>query len=252
MYPIIFNYKFITIGGYGIMLGLAFYLAFALFERELKLRDKDPELAYKLLMLVVPSAIIGAKIFHIIDHFKIFLNDPLGMIFSGAGLTVYGGFIVALSASIILIRMNNEKILDIFDLVAAPMALGYAIGRIGCHVAGDGCYGIATDSILGVAYPNGIVPTTMRVFPTPLFESLLSFIVVAVLLQLRKRKLAMGSVFFTWMILNGIPRFFVEFIRLNPKVAFGLTQAQIIAIFFVMTGILGLVMVNKQQKRSTA
>lgn len=251
MYPILFSYKFIKIGGYGIMLGLAFYLAFALFERELKLEDKDPELAYKLLMLVVPAAIIGAKIFHIIDNFKLFLSDPSGMIFSGAGLTVYGGFIVALLSSIIIIRMNNENVLNIFDLVAAPMALGYCIGRMGCHVAGDGCYGISTDSIFGIAYPNGIVPTTAEVFPTPLFESFISLLAVIILLQLRKRKFATGTIFFVWMILNGIPRFFVEFIRLNKTVALGMTQAQIIAILFVLTGILGIVLVNKTQLGKT-
>ena len=248
MYPIIFQYKFLTIGGYGIMLGLAFYLAFLLAEREFKLKGVDPELAYKLLLAIIPSAIVGAKIFHIIDYFDEFLKDPMGMIISGSGLTVYGGYIVAILVSIYVIRKNRESVLNVLDLASPPMALGYAIGRIGCHVAGDGCYGINTDSILGMAYPNGLSPTSATVYPTPLFESFFSFCIVVLLMQLRKKELPLGFLFFLYIALNGIARFSVEFIRLNPSVAFGLSQAQIIAIFFFLTGIIGILLVKKRAK----
>src|SRR4030042_150962 len=167
MYPILFSYKFITIGSYGLMLGMAFYLAFLLTERELTIRGKDPELAYKLLLVIIPSAIVGAKLFHIFENMPEFLRDPKGMIFSGAGLSVYGGFILAFLMCMILIRKNNENILEIFDITSPAMALGYGIGRIGCHVSGDGCYGIATSTFFGTAYPNGIVPTSIAVYPTP-------------------------------------------------------------------------------------
>ncbi len=249
MYPIIFNYKMLTIGGYGIMLGLGFYMAFLLLERELKLHDKDPELAYKILLAAIPSGIIGAKLFHIIDNWSQFLNDPLGMLISGAGLTVYGGFIMAILVSILIIRKNNESVLTILDFASAPMALGYAIGRLGCHVSGDGCYGIETSSILGTPYPNGIIPSTADVLPTPLFESLFSFLIVITLLQLRKKELTAGMIFFIYFMLNGIARFSVEFLRRNPIVAFNLTQAQVIAIFFVITGLLGMILVQMRGNR---
>ncbi|MDR3237351.1 MAG: prolipoprotein diacylglyceryl transferase [Spirochaetia bacterium] len=248
MYPIIFQYKALTIGGYGIMLGLAFYLAFLLTEREFKLRGINPELAYKLLLAVIPSAIIGAKLFHVIDYFDDFLQDPWGMLISGSGLTVYGGYIAAILASILVIKKNKQKILEILDMAAAPIALGYAIGRIGCHVAGDGCYGIVSGSFLGVSYPNGLAPTTETVYPTPLFESLVSFIIFALLMRLRKKELAHGSLFFLYILLNGTARFCVEFIRVNPAAAFNLTQAQIIAVFFFITGALGLFLVIKRGK----
>ena len=248
MYPIIWQYKSITIAGYGIMLGLAFYLAFLFFERELKIAGKDPELAYKLILAVIPSAIIGAKIFHIFENFSEFLSDPAGMIFSGSGLSVQGGFLLAFIICMAVIKKNNENVLEVFDLVAPPMALGYAIGRLGCHVAGDGCYGIPTASFFGTAYPNGIVPTSLEVFPTPLFESFFSFLIVILLLQLRKKEFTTGKLFFLYLMLNGIPRFFVEFIRLNPKVIFNITQAQIVAIFFFITGIIGWFLVDRRAK----
>ncbi len=250
MYPILFNYKFINIGSYGLMLGLAFYLAFLLTERELTLRGKDPELAYKLLLVIIPSAIIGAKIFHIFENMGEFLRDPKGMIFSGAGLSVYGGFILAFLLSMILIKKSKESILEIFDITVPAMTLAYGVGRLGCHVSGDGCYGITTSSFLGTPYPNGIVPATAAVFPTPLFESFFSFMLFIFFMKMRKRELPTGFIFFLYLILNGTARFLVEFIRLNPKVMLELTQGQIIGILYVITGALGLFLLRKQAAKA--
>ena len=245
MYPTFFSYKFITIGSFGLLLGAAFFIAFLLLEREFTLKKIDPELAYKILITVIPSAIIGAKIFHIIENFSEFLADPFGVVFSGAGLSVYGGFILSFIAAAILIKMNNEKPLRILDIASPSIALGYAIGRLGCHASGDGCYGIHTDSFLGLAYPNGIVPTSMNVYPTPLFESFASFVFFFILMRLRKHDLKTGMIFFIYLIMNGCARFAIEFIRVNPVAMLGLTQAQIVAICFVAAGMFGLFYVMK-------
>ncbi|MCL2154489.1 MAG: prolipoprotein diacylglyceryl transferase [Leptospirales bacterium] len=245
MYPTFFTYKFITIGSFGLLLGAAFFIAFLLLEREFALKNIDPELAYKILITVIPSAIVGAKIFHIIENFSEFLADPSGILFSGAGLSVYGGFILSFIAGTILIKMNNEKPLRILDIASPAMALGYAIGRLGCHASGDGCYGIHTTSFLGVAYPNGIVPVSINVFPTPLFESFAALVFFIILMRLRKHDLKTGMIFFIYLIMNGCARFAIEFIRVNPVAAFGLTQAQIIAICFIIGGSAGLFYVMK-------
>lgn len=252
MYPILFNYKLITIGSYGLLLGLAFYISFLLLEREFTLKKIDPELAYKLLIVVIPSAIIGAKMFHIFENFSEFLSAPSAMIFSGAGLSVYGGFVLSFLAAMVVIKKNNEGILKIFDATSPSMALGYAIGRLGCHASGDGCYGIPTDSFLGMAYPNGIVPITVNVFPTPLFESFASLIFFLILMRLRKNLMKTGMIFFIYLIMNGFARFSIEFIRLNPVTSIGLTQAQIVAVCFILTGIAGLVYVMKKDSFSAA
>ena len=245
MYPIIYNYEFITIGGYGIMLGLAFYLGFLLAEREFKLRGKNPELAYTLLFWIIPSAIIGAKIFHIIENFNEFRMDMAGMIFSGAGLSVYGGFIFAIITAMIIVKIKKENFLELADITAPSLALGYGLGRIGCHVAGDGCFGIETASILGVSYPNGIVPSTAFVYPTPLFESLFSLCVFFFLMNYRKLENPAGKLFFIFFILFAIPRFMVEFIRVNPGFIMGLTHAQVISILFAAIGAAGLLYLRK-------
>ena len=247
MFPILFQYKFITIGGYGVMLGIGIYLAYLLFERELTLRKMDPEIAYKILLVAIPAGIIGSKVFHIMDHWEEFAADPMGMIFSGTGLSIYGGLVFAFLFSYIIIRKSGEKPLAILDAVAPSIAVGYGFGRIGCHVAGDGCYGIATGTILGTAYPNGIVPISQAVYPTPLFESFFSLLVAGILLNLRQKPVKRGTIFFLYLVLNGLPRLLVEFIRRNPEIFLGLTQAQLVAIFIAAAGATGLFIIHKKQ-----
>jgi len=252
MYPILFSYKFITIGGYGLMLGLAFYLGFLVGEREFIIRGKDPELAYRLLLSSIPSAIVGAKIFHILDYKEQFMQDKWGVIFSGSGLSVYGGLIFALIAAIVVIRLFGENVLEVFDASCPTIALGYGIGRFGCHFAGDECYGITTSSFFGTAYPNGIAPATAEVLPTALFESLCSFIILFFILAFRKREMPAGKVFFVYLMLNGATRFFVEFVRINPKIFFWFTQAQLIALLLVATGFAGLLYLGSKSGEQPA
>ena len=130
-------------------------------------------------------------------------------------------------------------ILSVLDASSPSLALGYCFGRFGCHVAGDGCFGIKTTSFWGTPYPNGIIPSSIPVYPTPLFEVLVSFIAAGVLLNMRKVELKEGRLFSTFLILSGLPRFFVEFIRRNPELISGISQAQVISIFFVAAGIIG-------------
>ena len=254
MFPILYQYKFISIGGYGVMLGLGFYLAFLLFERELKLRDINPELAYKILLVAIPAGIIGSKVFHILEHMDEFAQYPMEMIFSGAGLSAYGGFILAFLGCAYIIWKSGENVLTVCDAVSPSLALGYCFGRFGCHVAGDGCYGIAARDYhlfgwTGTYYPTGIVPTSTAVVPTPLFEVFVSFVALGLLLQWRRKSWPVGALFFIYLIMNGVPRFIVEFIRLNPVTAIGLTQAQIIGLLFTVTGAIGIVLLWKRPEK---
>ncbi|MFH0974479.1 MAG: prolipoprotein diacylglyceryl transferase [Spirochaetota bacterium] len=249
MFPVLFQYKFITIGGYGIMLGLGFYLSFLLLEREYKLRNINPELAYRILLVAIPGGIVGSKIFHILDHLNDFAADPLGMLFSGAGLSAFGGYILSFLLAFFVIRKSKESVLNIFDASSPSMALGYCFGRFGCHIAGDGCFGKETAGIFATPYPNGLVPSSITVYPTPLFEVFFSFIAVGILLNLRKKNLATGKLFSAFLILSGLPRFLVEFIRINPQVFFdALSQAQVIGIIFVICGLAGWFYFDKKEK----
>lgn len=254
MYPILLQFKVpiidkvLSIGGYGLMLGIGFYLGFLFTEREYKLRGINPDLAYKILLAAIPAGIIGSKIFHILEHWSEFMASPSDMIFSGAGLSAYGGYIFAFTCGVIILKINKENVMEVADATAPAMAFGYCFGRFGCHVAGDGCYGLETASFLGTAYPNGIVPNTSLVHATPLYEVMFSFFVVGLLMKLRKKDLPVGQIFFLYLILNGFPRLMVEFIRRNPGWIGSLTQAQVVGILLMITGAIGLYYTNKKAK----
>lgn len=254
MYPILFQYKMIQISGYGIMLGLGFYFAFLLLEREFIFRGKNPDLAYKILLAAIPCGIIGSKLFHILEHLDEFKADPKGMIFSGAGLSAYGGILLSLLVGYIVIRLSKESFLEITDYAAPSLMLGYCFGRFGCHVAGDGCYGIATNSFWGTAYPNGIVPSTLTVFPTPLFEIVFAVLATGALLKLRKYTFPKGTLFFIYLFLTGFPRFLVEFIRTNPKLIGIFSQAQVVSIGLMCAAIAGITYnyIKSRQSAQTA
>jgi phosphatidylglycerol---prolipoprotein diacylglyceryl transferase len=251
MFPIIYQFnKFLSINGYGVMLGIGFYLAYILLEREFKLRNISQDLAYKILLVGIPCGIIGSKIFDILEHLDEFIVNPMGMLFSGSGLSAYGGFILSFIVAVIVIKKTKNNVLDVFDASSPSMALGYCFGRFGCHVAGDGCFGIQTSGFFATAYPNGIVPSTMTVYPTPLFEVIVSFIAFGILLNARKHNLQRGRIFSLFLIMSGLPRLLVEFIRLNPKSILGFSQAQIIGIIFICCGLSGWIYFGRKHKLS--
>ena len=123
----------------------------------------------------------------------------------------------------------------LLDLAAVPLSLGYAIGRIGCQVSGDGDYGIHSNLPWAMSYPDGTVPTTDEVHPTPVYETLAMGVAGVVLWRLRDR-FAPGVLFGLYLMIAGIERFLVEFIRRNDEVLAGLTEAQLIALAMLVLG----------------
>jgi phosphatidylglycerol:prolipoprotein diacylglycerol transferase len=156
-------------------------------------------------------------------------------VFSGSGLVFYGGAIGGAIAVLGWARHRGFLEARTFDMGAAPLAAGYAIGRIGCQLAGDGDYGIPWDGPWAMAYPHGTVPTTVPVHPTPVYETLVMGAVTILLWRWRHR-FRPGTLFALWAVLAGIERFLIEFIRRNDEVVAGLTQPQLISIVMVIAG----------------
>ena len=123
------------------------------------------------------------------------------------------------------------------NMVAAPLALAYAIGRIGCQLAGDGDYGRATDLPWGMSYPEGTVPTMEIVHPTPVYETVAMLVVFWVLWRFRGRLTTPWSLFGLYLVLSGIERLLVEFVRATPVTFAGMTTAQVISVLFIIIGL---------------
>ncbi len=238
MYPYLFKIGPFQAGSYGLMMAIAFLTTMYLLRRELRQHGYDGDWAYTAMFAAAIGGIVGARLYFILEHIPEFKADPLGMIFSGSGLTWYGGFIGGFLAVVYVIRRFPADSLKIADLIAPLLLLGYGIGRIGCFLAGDGDYGPPTDLPWGMAFPNGTVPTDVPVHPTPLYETIFSLILFAILWKLRKRPHPPGMMVAGMLIFYGIERFVTEFWRLTPKILFGwMSMAQVLSILAILAGL---------------
>lgn len=260
MYPILFQWGPIRIGSYGVLLATAFAAAINLLLHQFRRNGQPPELAWDIALLAMIGGLIGSKTLFILEHFGDFLGNPFHYVFNSAGFSVIGGYALAVALCWWRLRRAGAPFLFFADLTAPSMAVGYAIGRLGCIAAGDGCYGIPSKLPWAMTFPNGLVPTLalqnqqlMRlwqqqypgepvpidipVHPAPLYESLSASLLVALLLSMTPGRPWTGRrllVFLGWF---GASRFLVEFIRLNPVLGWGLSSDQFLAIGMVLGAI---------------
>jgi len=186
------------------------------------------------------AGLVGARLYHVLESPSEFFADPWPPLFSRFGFAWFGGFLGGLIALIILARYLKIPLLQFLDICSPAAAVGYAIGRIGCLLSGDGDYGRATSLPWGMSFPNGVVPTTDRVHPTPLYEFFIWLAIAAFLWHLGTRTLqepeAGGQIFCGYLILTGIARFLIEIIRINPRSFFGLSNAQAASVVSIAAG----------------
>ena len=225
----------ITLQTFGLMFGLGFVASGLIIARRFGEVGKPPDWAYEMTFVALLGGLIGARLYYLIDNWGDVSDDLLGNLFSGAGLTWYGGAIGGAIAVLLWARYRGILGLALLDLAAVPLALGYAIGRVGCQLSGDGDYGEAWDGPWAMAYPEGTVSIDTPVHPTPIYESLTMGLVAIVLWRLRHR-FRPGILFALYLIAGGLERFLVEFVRRNDAVALGLTQAQLLSVAMVAAG----------------
>ena len=226
------------------------------------------ELVGNLTMIAAVSGVIGAKIFHNLENFDLFLSDPLGQLLSFSGLTFYGGLIFGAISVIWYAKKFNIKIKHLIDSSAPALMLAYGIGRIGCQMSGDGDWGIVNlapkpdwmgflpDWMWSYTFPHNVINAGIPidgcvgnfcyqlanpVWPTAFYEVVMSLILFGILWFLRKKINIPGMLFFIYFIFNGIERFFIEKVRVNTEynILGGITQAEIISFLLIITGFLG-------------
>jgi phosphatidylglycerol:prolipoprotein diacylglycerol transferase len=135
------------------------------------------------------------------------------------------------------------------DLAAPAVSVGYGVGRLGCLISGDGDYGIPTRLPWGMSFPNGLVPTTQKVHPTPIYELLVALLIAAYLWRRGAKSgatLPVGQITGEYLVLSGVARFLVEFIRINPPIYWGMSNAQVASLGSIVAGILLIVWARRQ------
>jgi phosphatidylglycerol:prolipoprotein diacylglycerol transferase len=225
----------LTLQTFGIAFALAFLASGSLFARRLYELGKPVDWAYEGIFAALIGGLVGSRLDYIIQNWDQVSGDIFGNVFSGSGLVFFGGLIGGAIGVMIWARWRGFLGWTLFDSAAAPIAIGYAVGRIGCQVSGDGDYGQPSDLPWAMAYPDGTVPTTQEVHPTPVYETFTMGLVTLLLWQLRDR-LTPGMVFGLYLFLGGLERFLVEFIRRNDEVFVGLTIPQLFSVAMMAGG----------------
>lgn len=225
---------------FGLLFALGFLASGAVLARRLTELGKPVDWAYEMIFSALAGGLIGARLAFLLANPDEFSEDPIGSLFGGSGLVWYGGALGGALAVCAWARFRGFLGLGLFDLCAPALALGYAIGRVGCQVSGDGDYGVASDLPWAHAYPDGVVPTNEEVHPTPVYETLAMSLLALLLWQLRDR-LAPGRLFALYLLLSGLERFLVEFVRRNDPALVGLTSAQLQAAALALAGAVWLV-----------
>jgi phosphatidylglycerol:prolipoprotein diacylglycerol transferase len=272
MYPVILELGPFTIYSFGLMMGISFIIANLLLIKEFKRKKLDPDLASNITLIALVAGVAGSKLLYLLEHFKEFTADPIDMAFSPGGLTFYGGFILATISTYVYARKKGIRFMQIADAAAPALLLAYGIARIGCHLAGDGDYGFPTTLPWGTDYSNGtfppsaafrnfpeivaqygvngVVPDTVLCHPTPIYELIICSLMFFFMWKNRARWTTEGEMFYTYLVLAGVERFSVEFLRLNPRLFLGLSEAQIFAVILAIIGAIGLTSLKRAKKHT--
>ena len=235
------------------------------------------ELVGNMTMIAAVSGIIGAKLFHNLENIGEFMADPIGQLMAFSGLTFYGGLIAGAFAVIWYGRKYNIKPLNLADAAAPGLMLAYGVGRIGCQLSGDGDWGVTNlatkpdwiailpDWMWSFTYPHNVINEGIPiegcmgrycmelanpVWPTAFYEVVMATLIFSFLWAMRKRIKVAGVLFFVYLSLNGVERFFIEKIRVNTKydILGGITQAEIISASLVLIGLLVVFLLYKKSK----
>jgi phosphatidylglycerol:prolipoprotein diacylglycerol transferase len=225
----------LNIKTFGLAFGLSFVLCGLVVGRRLKETGRPTDWAYEMVFAALVGGLVGARLWWVLDHTSEVKGDWIGGLFGGSGLVWYGGALGGAAGVLLWASRKDMLNLGLLDMCAPALAIGYACGSIGCQVSGDGDYGKAWDGPWAMAYPKGVVPTDVPVHPTPIYETVTMGLVAILLWQLRDR-FAPGRLFALYLLLAGLERFLVEFLRRNPAVALGLTTAQWVSLVMIVAG----------------
>lgn len=232
---------------FGLFFALNFLCWAAVVAKRLKEIGKPVDWAYEILFAALIGGLVGARLYYVVQNYDEVKDDLLGNMLSGAGLIWYGGLLGGVIAVLLWARWRDFLRLALLDMAAAGLALGYAIGRIGCQVSGDGDYGQASDLPWAMGYPDGAVPTApgVEVQPTPLYETLSMGLFALVLWRLRDA-FRPGALFGIYLVGAGLERFLVEFARRNEAVLAGLTAAQLESLTLIVAGLAWLLVLRRR------
>jgi phosphatidylglycerol---prolipoprotein diacylglyceryl transferase len=234
---------------FGLMLWVATVCAAIVLHFSFRRAHVDAD-ALGIVALTVVAGIIGAKLWHVLDSPAEFQADGWSVLWSTGGFAWFGGLLAGILALMFQGRQAGLRALTMLDLASSAAAVGYAMGRIGCLTSGDGDYGIPSNLPWAMGFPNGIDPTPpgVRVHPTPIYELIVGLLIAWWLWRRGSKPRPAGEIVGEYLLLTGIARFLVEFIRRNPKILWDLSNAQMASLGSVTAGVILIWIASKRSK----
>jgi phosphatidylglycerol:prolipoprotein diacylglycerol transferase len=233
MFPVLFRIGSFEVTSFGAMMAVAALVGVWIFRREL-LRSNLPETGVDAAVAGVLGGLAGAKLLWVAEHLH---EEPvLQLLFSRGGLSWFGGLVGGIGAGLAVMAWRQLPVVRVLSAATPALAIGHAIGRIGCFLVGDD-YGRPSNLPWAVAFPRGLPPTSVRVHPTQLYEAALLVPVAWLLFRWRREGADDRFVLGCYLILTSLLRFVIEFIRVNERVGLGLTVAQWACFGLVVTGL---------------
>jgi phosphatidylglycerol---prolipoprotein diacylglyceryl transferase len=266
MIPVLFHLGPLTVYSYGLMMALGFLAADYVIRLECIRRGLDPEYSSSIVIAAAVAGLVGSRVYAILDDLPTYLADPKSMIFSGSGFVFYGGMIGGLLGAYLVSRWYRIGLGVTMDMCGPALAIGQAIGRIGCQLSGDGDWGLPSTLPWAMSYPKAIVGWNsdtvlkldehyhlvsgyfpgVRVHPAPIYETILYVGVFIILWSMRKTSYPAGRIMYWYLLLGGAARFIVEFWRINPRVFYMLSEAQLIALAMMVIGGVALILTREK------
>lgn len=250
----------VSVKSYGLMIAIGLVMAMLVGTIRARKKKLNDELIIDIAIIAAISGFAGAKLLYVIVEWKQFIANPLEALGS-SGFVVYGGIIMGTVVCILYCRYKKVNVTDYFDLVMPEIAIAQGFGRIGCFMAGC-CYGARTDAWYGVVFPSsGMAPSGVKLIPTQLISAAGDFAIAIVLVALADSVIkkndesrgygqVSGDIGATYLIMYGIGRFLIEFLRNDYRGAVGfMSTSQFISIFIVLAGV-GIMAVTRLKHRT--
>jgi phosphatidylglycerol:prolipoprotein diacylglycerol transferase len=251
MHPYLHLGRF-TIGTFGLLLWFAAVCAGFVLHQNFKRFQVNAD-AVSIVAFATVFGVIGAKLWHVFELPRLLFAAPAAELFDRAGFAWYGGLVAGILVLLWQGRQAGTGAIGMLDLASPSAAVGYGVGRIGCLVSGDGDYGKPTKLPWGMSFPHGLVPTLDKVHPTPIYEFLAAMVIAGILWKFAAKKggRRLGEVTGLYLVLSGIARFLVEFIRINPPIFHGLTNAQLASLGSILLGLVFFVLARRYAATSS-
>lgn len=237
----------ITIHGYGFMIGMGVVACLLLAVTRAKKYKLNEEIVLDIAIYGLIGGFLGAKLLYVFVEFDRFLKDPMSVIGS-EGFVVYGGIILGVASAIIYSKIKKVTFLEYFDLCAPSISIAQGFGRLGCFLAGC-CYGRKTTSFLGVTFPEGcMAPAGVKLLPTQLIMSAGDFLITGILIWYATKKKHTGDVGALYLLLYGVGRFFIEYLRSDDRGGMGIFSTSQLISFGIVAGAIVLFRCNKKRE----